>query len=171
MDNILLMSLNFMCIAVIYYDEKNFRKTYNTFKICYSYNGVSFEKLLLSLYGYIAMSELNVLDNASPSMTRSHGLRTRKTTTRTTTVNVSFGTFRRWCLGDGVVHHFSHTTRGRMVFAIPLADDHPDNALKDRYLSRNEPGTLSYDFITEMNKNLLEFGCCEKCRDNCNPWN
>lgn len=25
-----------------------------------------------------------------------------------------------------------------MVFAIPLADDHPDNALKDGYLSRSE---------------------------------
>lgn len=26
MNNILLMSLNFVCIAVIYYDKKNFRK-------------------------------------------------------------------------------------------------------------------------------------------------
>jgi len=26
MDNILLMSLNFVCITVIYYDKKNFRK-------------------------------------------------------------------------------------------------------------------------------------------------
>lgn len=43
-----------------------------------------------------------------------------------------------------------------MVFAIPLADDHPDNALKDRYLSRNEPGTLLCDFITgiEISLNL-----------------
>lgn len=51
-----------------------------------------------------------------------------------------------------------------MVFAIPLADDHPDNALKDRYLSRNEPGTLSCDF-TRMDGNLLEFACYEKFRD------
>lgn len=52
-----------------------------------------------------------------------------------------------------------------MVFAIPLVDDHPDNALKDRYLSRNEPGTLSCDFTTEMNRNLLEFACYEKYRN------
>jgi len=116
--------------------EKKFLCMY----FCYSYN--EGQKIPNSLCSY----ELNVFDNASPSVTRSHGLRTRKTTTRTTTTaNVSFGTFRRWCLGDGVVHHFSHTTRGRMVFAIPLADDHPDNALKDGYLSRSEPGTLSCD--------------------------
>lgn len=113
-----------------------------------------------SLCSYVAASELNVFDNASPSVTRSHGLRTRKTTTRTTTTaNVSFGTFRRWCLGDGVVHHFSHTTRGRMVFAIPLADDHPDNALKDGYLSRSEPGMLSCDSTTGIDGNLFEFAC------------
>lgn len=52
-----------------------------------------------------------------------------------------------------------------MVFAIPLADDHPDNALKDGYLSRSEPGTLSYDSI---DGNLFEFATirdAEKFKD------
>lgn len=44
-----------------------------------------------------------------------------------------------------------------MVFVVPLADDHPDNALKDRYLSRNEPGTLSCDCTTGIDGNLFEF--------------
>lgn len=116
-------------------------------------------KIPNNLSSYVAASKLNVFDNANPSVTRSHGLRTRKTTTRTTTTaNVSFGTFRRWCLGDGVVHHFSHTTRGRMVFAIPIADDdHPDNALKDGYLSRSEPGTLSCNSTMGIDENLFEF--------------
>lgn len=48
------------------------------------------------------------------------------------------------CRGIGVVHHFSNTTRGRTVFAVSLPVHHPDNALKDRYLSRNEPGTRSH---------------------------
>ena len=48
------------------------------------------------------------------------------------------------CRGIGVVHHFSHTTRGRTVFAVSPPVHHPDNALKDRYLPRNQPGTRSY---------------------------
>jgi len=58
------------------------------------------------------------------------------------------------------VHHFSHTTKGRMVFAIPLADDHPDNALKDGYLSRNEPGTLSCDSTMGIDGDLSGFVRC-----------
>jgi len=47
-----------------------------------------------------------------------------------------------------------------MVFAIPIADDdHPDNALKDGYLSRSEPGTLSCDSTTGIDGNLFEFTC------------
>lgn len=40
----------------------------------------------------------------------------------------------------------------------PLADDHPDNALKDRYLSRNEPGMLSCDSTNaEVDGSPFEF--------------
>lgn len=46
-----------------------------------------------------------------------------------------------------------------MVFAIPLADDHPDNALKDGYLSRSKPGTLSCDSTTGIDENLFKFAC------------
>lgn len=55
------------------------------------------------------------------------------------------------CRGIGVVHHFSHTTRGRTVFAVSLPVHHPDNALKDRYLPRNEPGTRSYRDEVNLN--------------------
>lgn len=48
-----------------------------------------------------------------------------------------------------------------MVFAIPLADDHSDNALKDGYLSRSEPGMLSCDSTTGIDGNLFEFVCCD----------
>lgn len=58
--------------------------------------------------------------------------------------NASFGTFPGWrCVGGLGLCIIFHIPRGggRFLPSLPLPVHHPDNALKDGYPPRNEPGT------------------------------